>query len=815
MARPIQPSFAGGEISPEVYGRIDLVKYMTGMKTLNNVFCHVYGGVSNRAGTYFVGEVADSSAVHRLIPFKFNNVQAYALEFGDETMRVIKDGGIVEDGGSPVEIVTPYGAADLANLSYAQKADTLYLVHPDYPPYKVTRTSHVDWSIDAVDFEDGPYITRLAGDEGITITPGARIGNNVTLTASAALFNANMVGHPIRLGYPDNEDPETIVWGYGVIDQYTSSTSARCDVIEAFGQEFIIDPDFENGVDNWGDFSGGFAGGISHDAVNDYMVLTAPATGFAKAGFNAGYVGSRVKLTLEIVIAAVSGSSPTIRVYAGTGTEDEAITNVMPAVIYATTGTKTLTLTSYRSSGSYDGNRREYDLNIYIDTYGSTASDTVSISRVSLTRQDISTEEWRLPAWTEEHGYPRAVTFHEERLVFGGTADYPQTLWFSRVANYENFGFSSPYEDSDAFNKDISSRKVNAVNGLISMGDLIVLTSGSEWRAVGKGDLGVITPTSTVVKAQSYLGCKAMMPLAIGNAVLFVERGGKSIKDLTYSYEVDGFTGSDLTIFANHFFEKYTIEEWDYARLPHSIIWVVRSDGALLGLTYFKEHDIFGWHKHETDGAYESVAVVSSETDDEVYVIVNRTIDGSTVRYIEMLMPRIEDGVNENSFFVDCGLTYDGSPATTISGLDHLEGETVNILADGGVVPSQEVTGGEITLAAAASLVHVGLPITATGCTLNIEIATSEGTSQGKIKSIPSVVLRLKDTRGLWVGPDADHLDELRIRDQTDEEDPIALYTGDFEIILNSGYDRHGQIYFKNEDPIPFTILAVIPEIKI
>lgn len=387
----------------------------------------------------------------------------------------------------------------------------------------------------------------------------------------------------------------------------------------------------------------------------------------------------------------------------------------------------------------------------------------------------------------------------------------PQTLWMSQTADYENFWAGREALDTDAITATIAARQVNAIRAIVPMGDLLVMTSGGEWK-VAAGDQPV-TPSSMTVTVQGYRGISNLQPIVAGNNILFVQSKGNSVIDFGYSLEADGYDGKDRSILAAHLFSGYTLTDWAYQQIPWSIIWAVRDDGVLLGFTYLKEHDVWAWHTHDTaGGAFESVCAVSANGRDDLYMVVRRVVGGQIVRYVEQLMPRITAPLTA-MFYVDSGLSYEGAPTSILSGLEHLEGETVAIFADGNVHSRRVVAGGEINLEYAASVVHVGLPIESDLETLNIELDTPEGTVQGKKKRISSVVLRLEDSRGCWVGPDSSRLSELKPTHPSAWGDPIGLVTGDEKIILRSGWDTGGRVWIRQSDPLPLTVLAVIPEV--
>lgn len=419
--------------------------------------------------------------------------------------------------------------------------------------------------------------------------------------------------------------------------------------------------------------------------------------------------------------------------------------------------------------------------------------------------------------------YPRCATFVEQRLAFASTILDPQAVWLSQSANYENFGYSQPSKASDAVTFRIRAKQVNRVRSMIAMRGLLLLTSGAEWVVSGGTNSDAISPSAIKIDNQGYRGAAKVQPIVVGNTVLFAQNRGGVVRDFSYQFTEDSFVGKDLTILARHLFENKNIVAWGYAQAPHSIAWVVLDDGSLCSLTYMKEHEVWGWTRHESaaDAFFEDVAVIAEGNEDVPYFIVKRTINGQTKRYIERLHTRVFDTIAD-AFFVDCGLTYDGAAVTTITGLGHLEGEEVIALADGNVVRGLTVSGGSITLGNAASKVHVGLAMEASMQTLDLDLGSVQGlgTVQGRAKSVSEVVLRLENTRGIFIGPQDgvrsdEHLIEYKQRATEAWNEAIGLYTGDVHITPMWDWTDGGNMWVKQFDPLPMTILAIMPDVTI
>ncbi len=270
-----------------------------------------------------------------------------------------------------------------------------------------------------------------------------------------------------------------------------------------------------------------------------------------------------------------------------------------------------------------------------------------------------ATNIWALGAWGPHTGYPGEVEYFAGRLWFAGTHDRPQTIWASKISNYSSFGKSVPTADDDAITATLSAKQVNAITDLLPLKDLVMLTTGAEWKA-GGGTNNVITPSSISFSPQSNYGAANLPGLVVGDSGLFVQGRGAYVRDIGYQFAVDSYTGNDLTVFASHLVQGHTIVDWTYQQTPFSVVWAVRDDGVLLGLAYMREQQVMGWFHCDTiNGFVESVCSISEQGEDAVYLIVRRVINGVTVRYVERLETRFFSD-QRDCFFVDAGLSFDG-----------------------------------------------------------------------------------------------------------------------------------------------------------
>jgi hypothetical protein len=684
----VQPSFAAGEIAPALYGRVDLAKYQVALKTCRNFTVSPQGGVSNRPGTEFIAEVADSARRSRLVPFQFSPTQTYVIEFGHNIVRFVTMGGLVLAGGGGIySVAMPYGEPDLPTIKFTQSADVMTIVHPGYVPNELSRLAPNNWTLTAISF--GQVITAPTG---VTAVTG---------------------------GTPATGTPAPATRDYDYVVTAISATTAEESVQSA-----------------------------TASVTNQALSVTCWNT---------------------ITWTAVSGASGY---------------NV------------------YKRGGGSFGLIGLADTNSFRD-------DNIKAD-VGITPPIVSNP-------FAGGNNPGAVGFFEQRRIFGASTAQPQTLWGSQNGNYRNFNISSPLKDDDAFERTLvggapgGRHQAQKVRHIVPMNVLIVLTSGAEWKVNGGSQSDIITPTSITTRPQSYSGSSEVPPLVVNTSLLFVQEKGSKVRDLRYDYASDAWGSVDVSLLARHLLEGRQIIEWAWSEEPGSLVWAITSDGALLSLTYVREQDVFAWARHDTDGFFESIASISEGNEDAVYVTVHRTINGVQKRYIERLHTRVF-ATDADAWFLDCARQYRGAPATVISGLGYLEGKTVGILADGAVVEPKVVVGGQITLEHAASVVTVGLPITAEIETLAIDVGAP--TVMGKKKKVVSLNMRLERTRGLKAGPDADNLYEIKERTFEPYGSPPSLFTGDSKLTLDALWNTNGSVLIRQDQPLPATILAIVPEVE-
>ncbi len=665
MARsaPAISTFTAGEISPRLEGRATIEKYLEGLSILTNMIVQPHGGVTRRPGTEYLGEVKSSSSVTRLIPFEFKTSDTYALEFGNQYMRIFRNGlQVLVDSEKNVASITKANPGVFTSNSHGfSNGDEVYL------------------------YNAGGNMTELAARNYL-------IANSATNTF-------------------------TLTDLFGAAINTTSFTT----------------------------YSGS---GISVDKI--YEV----ATPYTSAQVN----DVRFAQSADVMY-----------------------------LVHPSHAVRTLSRTDHNA--------------------WSFATPTIN--------------ENNTPVLTSSNNYPSVVTFFEQRLVFAATNNNPQTLWFSKNADYLNFHTGTA--DNDALIYTIASNKVNAIRYLSATRILNIGTSGGEYVLTTTNG-GPITPTQTVIRKYSNYGCIESDPVQVADVTLFAQRGARKVREFRYIGEVDvaGYAAPDITILSEHL-TKGGIKEFAYQQEPESIVWARRTDGTLLGLTYRREEEIVAWHKHIIGGAFgsgqavvESIITLPTDSgEDELYMIVKRTISGVTKRYVEVMKTFDFGSDTTAAFFVDSGLVYSGSSTSTLSGLYHLEGQTLSILANGATHPDKTVSGGGVTLDFPITSGAVGFGYTSEMQTMRLESGSQDGTSQGKPKRIHDITVRFHETVGAEVGTESGNADRIFFRDSSMNMDQaVPLFTGDKEIEFDGGFVDGDRIYVRQSQPLPMTVLALYPRMN-
>ncbi len=826
-ANPLQPAFNAGEISPRMAARVDFNKYGAAAAICENMIALPQGGIMRRPGTRFVAEVKDSAGACRLLRFEFSTEQAYVIEAGEGYFRFYRNQGRIAVAETDAAIANGDFAAGIASwddrsgagsslahdaangrlslvsngTTYAHAEQAVATSHPGEEHVLAFRTLGAPGdeillrigtsSTGGETVDDRPFAT---GRHVFAFTPTAspfylqfrhKTGKTLQLDDVALL-----AGAPLELATP---------YAAGELAGLQSAQSA--DVAFLCHADHPVQKLARSGHTSWSLIEVAFADGpwLGLNA-DDAKTLSAAAT-----------------TGLDVDVTA-SGHAPFVPSDVG----------------------RPVRLSHGTSEPGW----------AVIVSYVSASQVTVDIRRAFAST--AATADWQLGAWSTATGHPQAVAFFEQRACYAKTTRQPQTFWLSQSADLENMrpdsrdGSENTVQDDDALDFTMAAERVDVIQWLSPGARLVIGTSGGEW--IVQSDGPVVTPTDISVRRQTTHGSAPLPAVRVGPTALFLQRARRKIREFTYDFQVDGYQAPDLTVLSDHVTLSGLVE-MDYQEEPDAVLWCVRADGQLACMTYRRDEDVIGWSRQILGGTFaggracaESVAVIPGNGDpgqvypssdrDEVWVIARRTIAGETSRTVEFFEGSFVGpdrhaydtdaawraavlAAQDDAFYVDCGLTYVGAPATTVSGLDHLEGETVKVLADGAVHPDRTVAGGAIALDAPAAKVQVGLGYAHTYECLKIDAGAKAGTAVGRTKRIHGLTLVLLDSMNARIGPDRAHLTTLEFREVTDAMDAaVPLFTGERYVELEGDYQLDARFVIQDDSPGPFVLLAVAPALK-
>lgn len=755
-ASPQQVSFDAGELSPLMGGRVDVAKYANGCSVLENFIPTVQGPAVRRGGTRFVRPVRNQSQRTWLAPFVVSDSIAYMLEFGDQYIRFFTGRGqLVNPDGSPVEVGTPYPLADLTTedgtfaIRMAQSADAMYLFHGAHVTTKLLRTSATTFQLQNASFFGGPF-QDVNRDQGITITASAQQGN-ITLTANADVFTAADTGNLFYLEQRDNSDVKPWAVHARISIGDVRRVDSRTYICTAVGSQ----PPQVTGSETPTHTDGSRSDGDFVDDPNDTNIGSIGATWKYQ---HSGYA--------MVLITSVTDARHA-NAFVTNGDPDS--TTIIPQQIV--------------SSGTY---------------------------------------KWAHALFNLTDGFPQNGTFWNDRLVL------MRDRWLvgSVSSDFENFSKKDADQQTDdlAFVEQLNARQLNKLAWMIEADSLLIGMTGDEWVVKPANDSSAISASNLNAKRRTSYGSKRMQPVQVGGTILFVQKTGRKLRDFQYDFSSDNYVSTDTTKLADHVTRGSSdlgngITSMCYQQEPHSIVWCTLGSGALVGITYDREEgrsDVYGWHRHPMQNAIvESVASIPAPDGDgdDLWMIVRRTINGQTVRYVEYLNESLPDDADQaEAFYVDCGLTYRGVATQSIGGLAHLEGQSVAVLVDGAVHPLRSVSSGQIALDYPGSIVHIGLPTAAFLQTMELNAGAADGTAQGKTKRISNLVIRLLRSLGGKVGPSRDNLEQLNFRRPSNAMDQaVPLFTGDMEANWPGGYEGQSRMCYLNDQPLPATVLGFFP----
>lgn len=798
-------SFNAGEISPLLDARTALEKYHSGCRTLENFIILPAGGAIRRPGTQYMGAAKLANKRARLVGFNFSATTSFILEVGYLYIRFWSNGLLVKVGETPVEVVTPYLEAELRDIQFVQVNDLMYFVHPNHPPKKLTRTSDTVWT-----FSDITWKWPALLDENVeetTITPYP-VTSTAWATSTAYLVGAYatnsgslyrcLTAHTSSTFSVELAAGKWVLAGINAGTSVTLTASADMFTADNVGSYFSVAYRRETAFVDIS-MAGADALSASLDCLGEWE-LTTYGNWMGLLKVQRSFDGGTTWETTRSFSSSVDGE----RNVSTTGTEDKQC-KLRLNWDYGSAGTNT-------PHGRLEaGDNRIYGV---VKITGYTDAKTVTATVVNDLYSYTATKIWAEGAFSTRRGFPRTVTLHEQRLIFSSTLHKPMTVWGSVTDDFENFRTS--VLDDGAFSFSIASSASNPVSWMISQGSLLIGTAGDEWTLGGSDTTTSMGPTNIQAKRQSSYGSKYMQARIVNEVTMFTQRQGRKVRELTYAFEKDGWVAPDLNLLAGHITEGEIVET-AFQQQPDAIFWAVTGTGGLIGMTYERDQNVVGWHRHTTQGTFESIATIYGGTGpDEVWILANRTVNGAAVRYLERfdLSSRVslEDEDKPDWWYLDCAVQ--STPASaTVNGLSHLEGLEVSVLKDGATHPERTVASGAITLQASAAKVLVGLPFVSTLLPMKLAADLQDGTSVGRKARVPRLVARFYKSLGGQYSTDNVTWFDLFARSAGDKmDDSPAVFTGDKKVFTGGSYSDSGDIWLRQILPMPLVVLAIVPK---
>ena len=798
---PARIRFNKGELSPLLLSRADIDHWQSGLELCTNWILLREGGLRKRSGTIFVSEVKDSSKKVRLMPHVFSASQAYVLEMGENYTRFYANRGVL---GGPYEIATTYAEANLFSLEYVQSADVMYIADGNTPPRQLRRKADTDWEIKDIEFEDGPFTSRKVTSASIDPNGTGRDLPNTAATdmGTSAGSLSNMSNNDISTFWRSSQTVGYVRWDFGAGQATLNAISITCD------DEFPGNAPSQFQVQ-----------GSDTTTENDFVTLfsvTEERDWLANETRHFEWENETAYRYYRLSIQAPSGG--TNKRIQMNEVRWKTSANAMSNITFDFSDIADVN--EGNGFGANDiGRQVRFQGNDNLWRY----TKILAVNSTSQFEGKIygpalpdarGTIFWRLGAFSIESGFPVSVCFYQERLVWGGTKSQPITVFGSKNGDFEDHGVSDPLLDDDAINITALASEVNQIRWL-EEGDDIIIGSAGSIRTIGPSDITrVFSATNLEQRRRTTYGSGDVKPIRAGNATIFVGRAGITLRE--FLRDGANYLAPDISVLSRHLlYSKIVDMAWQQDPTPQ--MWLAMSNGELISVTYDREQNIIGFARHQiAGGAVESVAVIPNQAGyDDLYMVVRRTIQGGTKRYVEILEREYESSetAREDGIFLDSCLTYSGAPATVITGLDHLEGENVTALADGIPEAGLTVSGGQVTLSTSASKVHVGLPYAADAVTLPMVEEGRMGGLWGQPVTNIAVFMDLFDTGDILAGsafsverPTAHEGGELKLLAVQDLA--TGVYRCDFDQSWQEEEGR-GRVYLKSNQPLPATVRAL------
>lgn len=842
MGQPIidrRISFNGGEISPWIDPRVDLEKYRSGCTEQRNFIPKVYGGSFRRPGTLYEWTAKFPDKKSRVEEFEFSVTTTLILEFGDNYVRFGTTGegaALIEDpddAGEPLELVTPWSDEILFELQFAQLNDLVIITHGTTRPHLLIRLANNSWTLTPIEDEWPASLDDNVTEITLEVTGGdppasypAWVFASVHSIGDRVSYNGVNYRciYPITKGEPRVYPPGT----------YANSSSywTPLDMSFTFGIGQSVDIESSEPL-----FAAGHVGStwvIKHrrDDPSVNILLSAAIGDTSDPLFVLGEWAANVQVdvggTWEVK-AAIERSYDkvtweTILTISSTGSTSgvKSGTELSPCYLRIKILDKTGSPPASASFIIEASDSYHYGL-LYITAF----TDTENVeARVVFPPVSGPTKYWNEAAWSDVRGFPRAVTFHENRLFFGGSSGSPQTVWGSVIDDYYNYRVSA--EDDGGLSFRLASDASNGIQWIVGQESLIIGTTGSEWTVGTRETQSALTPSTIAAKRSTTYGSTLIQAVVVSDAVLFVQRSARKVREFVYTFEEDGYTAQDLTLLSEQITDS-TIIQIAVQKNPETIMWCICGNGDLVGVVYERGQNVAGWFRFDTGvikndagvelsrDYFESVAVVSgSGEEDEIWVSVRRTVDGETIRYIERFQPnlirKLKDGDQTTLCYVDCAKIVTGDGITEITGADHLEGRSVSILSNGSPEPNATVTDGGFPLEFEADTVVYGLPFESILTPTPLETTDPGTVTPYSKKKVADMILGVWQTTGFKATASGGRIwSPVEFRQPNDFMDsPVPLFSGQFETLtLDSDSTRTALVSVKQDQPLPLNVLSI------
>ncbi|QYM72909.1 hypothetical protein K1X45_00050 [Pseudochrobactrum sp. Wa41.01b-1] len=787
-------TFDKGEISPLLGARSDVDFWASSLFKCRNFNALTHGGIRRRSGSRFIAEVADSNAPSRLIPFIFNDDQSYVLEFsGNGQLRFLAQRGLLYSGAYPYSITHSYSGKDLRRINFVQFNDVAYMAHKEVFPATLKRKGDINWSLEEAKFDDGPYLTPNDTTNTLSLNGDGAIP--VFQSGSSDAANGGFVEFTV-IDAPKVMDNYYIT---AVSHDYVGENPNGWELVGWDGAKWVF-IDRVEGESGWA-------------RSKRFYYKTSNKRAFSKYRFN--FIGPQ-----------------------GTGVDDNKIT-WGPIKLHwrgENQGAYILTMSSTENINSGSGfTVQDIGRSIRIRVTSTIYAWLKVVAHISATSVWVqinnqiidnytAIQDWALSAVNRYDGIPRAVTLYDERLFWAGVNHSPARVFASKQGAFDNYGISEPVVDTDGINMELLSSQMNPIEWLSDDMDLIA-GSSRQLRAIGKADAtSSFSATNFEQKKAPSSGSDYIQPLSVGGVTLYAGIGGTKIRELVLG-DQNRYVAPELSLLGEHHF-KSGIKDWVFCERPDPTIYSAMGDGSLVATTYDREQKVVGFSRYEiANGFVESVAVTPSVHDgyDDVYMVVRRVINGQTRRYIEVLERPFDGDIDsiEDAFHVDSGLSYTGAPITVITGLNHLEGETVVALADGNVVRNLVVSGGAVTLPYASSKISVGLAFKSLAITLPVAGPQQDGTLFGRNRTVISASIDVLSSAAAKVGaygsdewcPELH--EQLLKTGETLFGNKLELRTGIIPCdIQGSWMQGGGQVVIETDEPVPLLVRALVLQLE-